>query len=275
MRVLITGSQGFVGRAVVRALLERHPDYSLIGLDIRESPDHTVTGSKSAITLLTANVASIDEVKRAFLEAKPDVVVHTAGIVPQGSTRYNDHASKRVRDINVGGTANIIEASRTAGVQAIVYTSTCCVVTDDHSHEYPNFDETVLPPKDLLIYGRTKAEAERLVLNANGRSLLTCALRPSVILGEDDYQLIPSIHACISKGETPFVIGDGDNLYDFTYVGNVADAHVLAIENLMSSRSAAGQAFLISNGEPVTFRDFCLAVWGHFGHTPRFTSTLR
>lgn len=99
----------------------------------------------------------------------------------------------------------------------------------------------------------------------------TCALRPSVILGEEDYQLIPTLHACIAKGETPFRIGTGDNLYDFTSVANVADAHVLAVENLLSTCEASGQAILISNGQPVPFRDFCLAVWGAFGHTPPFT----
>lgn len=98
--------------------------------------------------------------------------------------------------------------------------------------------------------------------------LATCSLRPSVLFGPGDYQLIPSIHACIAKRETPFVIGDGFNLWDVTHVDNVADAHVLAAENLVTSRTAAGEAFFIQNNEPITFRDFCLAIWAHFGHIP-------
>jgi sterol-4alpha-carboxylate 3-dehydrogenase (decarboxylating) len=82
--------------------------------------------------------------------------------------------------------------------------------------------------------------------------------------------LLPAIHACIEKGETPYVIGDSLNLWDVTYVTNVADAHVLAAENLISSKSAAGEAFFIQNNEPIAFRDFCLAIWAHFGHTPPF-----
>ena len=100
--------------------------------------------------------------------------------------------------------------------------------------------------------------------------MATCALRPFVIFGPGDYQLIPSLHACIAKGETPFVIGDGENLWDVVYVDNVADAHVLAIENLLSTKSAAGEAIFISNEEPIAFRDFCLAVWCAFGHEPPF-----
>lgn len=100
--------------------------------------------------------------------------------------------------------------------------------------------------------------------------MATCSLRPSVLCGPGDYQLIPAIHACIAKHETPFIIGDGLNLWDITYVGNVADAHVLVVENLVTSGTAAGEAFFIQNNEPITFRDFCLAIWVQFGHIPPF-----
>ena len=90
------------------------------------------------------------------------------------------------------------------------------------------------------------------------------------MFGRGDYQLIPSVHACIAKGETPFVVGEGENLWDVTYVGNVADAHVLAVENLLSTKTAAGEAIFISNEEPIPFRDFCLEVWKNFGHFPLF-----
>lgn len=100
--------------------------------------------------------------------------------------------------------------------------------------------------------------------------MATCSLRPSVLCGPGDYQLVPAIHACIAKRETPFIIGDGLNLWDVTYVDNVADAHILATENLITSRTAAGEAFFIQNNEPITFRDFCLAIWAQFGHIPPF-----
>lgn len=95
-------------------------------------------------------------------------------------------------------------------------------------------------------------------------------LRPSVLCGPGDCQLIPPIHACIAKGETPFIIGNGLNFWDVTYVTNVADAHVLASENLMSSKTASGEIFFIQNNEPIPFRDFCLAIWSHFGHVPPY-----
>ena len=108
------------------------------------------------------------------------------------------------------------------------------------------------------------------MLSAGDENLATCALRPSVLFGPGDYQLIPSVHACIAKGETPFIVGDGENLWDVTYVANVADAHVLAAENLLSTRTAAGEAIFISNEEPIPFRDFCLEVWKNFRHFPSY-----
>lgn len=122
--------------------------------------------------------------------------------------------------------------------------------------------------RSWLTFQQTAAEA--LVLGACSEEFSTCAIRPSVVFGPEDYQLIPSVHACIAKHETPFVIGTGDNLWDVTYVSNIADAHVLAAENLMTTRTAAGEAFFISNHEPIPFRDFCLEVWKQFGHYPPF-----
>lgn len=116
-----------------------------------------------------------------------------------------------------------------------------------------------------------QAAAEALVLEASSSTMATCSLRPSVLCGPGDYQLVPAIHACIAKWETPWVLGDGFNMWDVTYVTNVADAHVLAAENLVTSKTAAGEAFFIQNNEPITFRDFCLAIWAHFGHIPPFT----
>lgn len=96
-----------------------------------------------------------------------------------------------------------------------------------------------------------------------------------MLFGPGDHQLVPSVHACIAKGETPFVLGDAENLWDVTYAPNVADAHVLAVENLLSeAKSAAGEAIFIQNCESITFRDFCLEVWKNFGHYPPFEVRL-
>ena len=134
-----------------------------------------------------------------------------------------------------------------------------------------DIDERWPVSRQSTVYGESKVEAEELVLAANTDSGMdTCVLRPSVVFGEGDPILIPSIHACIAKGETPYQLGEATNLWDTIYVGNVADAHVLAAQNLFSSKQAAGHVFFIQNNEPVSFRELCLAIWKEFGHYPAF-----
>jgi sterol-4alpha-carboxylate 3-dehydrogenase (decarboxylating) len=59
-------------------------------------------------------------------------------------------------------------------------------------------------------------------------------------------------------------------LWDTVYVGNVADAHAMAARNLLSTKTAGGEVFFIQNNEPITFREFSLAIWKEFDHYPPF-----
>ena len=288
-RVLITGGAGFVGLTIVQQLVERHSDWKLIVVDINPLDDEYAF--KNGIDFVKIDLKDEYQCMQAVRDAQPTLVIHTAGRVPGGLTRYGRRGRDAVWDINVEGTRNMLKASKENGAQAFIYTGSCTSVTDDLDHEYPNFDETVPFPKKLLVYGETKvkdpgigytyrsinyvqAAAEELVIAANSEKMATCSLRPSTICGRNDYQLVPSIQACIEKWETPFVIGNDDNLYDFTFVDNVAHAHVLAAENLLTTKTAAGEAILISNDQPITFRDFMLAIWAQFDHVPPFVVTI-
>ncbi|KAI9704098.1 MAG: hypothetical protein M1836_006959 [Candelina mexicana] len=266
---LVTGGLGYIGSAIAEALAERHPKCVTTVVDIKSpNPDAKLAGGAKYIK---ADITLPDQVLAAFESSKPMVVFHTAGIIPLGSARYGREQQPAVWATNVEGTRNVLAAAKQAGVKAFVYTSSSTVVTDDLENEYPHVDETLPTAKRSLIYGESKAAAEALVLAASDESsLATCALRPPMVFGPGGPPVISSVHACIDKGETPFVLGTGFNLVDFIYIGNVVDAHLLTAENLLSTRSAAAEAFFISNNEPIPFRDFCLAVWANFGHTPRF-----
>ncbi|KAJ5919817.1 3-beta hydroxysteroid dehydrogenase/isomerase [Penicillium verhagenii] len=267
-RILISGGTGFLGSATVRALAERHPCCAITVID--RSPPRPQYALPEGIACMQVDVSSAIEVGKAFEAVRPDVVIHTAGIIPALADRFGRRLEKEVWKTNVVGTQNMLDAATKNGAAAFIYTSSCCVVTDDLRSSYANINEQWPTSPSSLIYGESKATAEALVLQASSNEMATCALRPSVLCGPGDYQLVPAIHACIAKSETPFIIGTGDNLWDVTHVSNVADSHVLAVENLMSSRTAAGEAFFIQNNEPITFRDLCLAVWAHFGHIPPF-----
>ncbi|KAF2098622.1 C-3 sterol dehydrogenase/C-4 decarboxylase-like protein [Rhizodiscina lignyota] len=267
--ILVTGGTGFVGGHILNSLIELHPEYKITVFDLPASG--TWVPPREDIAYVQGDIREIKDVTRAVREARPTAVIHVAGIVPTGNDRYSQrkYLKEWVFKVNVEGTKNMLEAARNGGVRAFVFTASITMVTDDNGHDYPNFDETIVPTPSL-IYGQSKVAAEALVLEANSLEMATCSIRPSVICGPGDYQLVSTIQRCIAKFETPWIIGDGDGLYDFTYVTNVADAHVLAVHNLLTTKTAAGEAFFITNGQPIPFRAFCLQIWAHFGHTPPF-----
>jgi sterol-4alpha-carboxylate 3-dehydrogenase (decarboxylating) len=274
--ILITGASGFLGQAVVTAIRTAHPTWTLTNLDLQPPPT-----PQPRTTYIQADITNPSSVDLAILKANPDAIINIAGWVPKNSQRYGN--SKTIREkafrINHLGTLNVLSAAQKTGCKVFVHTSSCTVISDDLDNEFPNMTEDLPVGYATLSYGASKAPAELAVLAANTASFKTCALRPATIIGPGDtYGVIAAIHACIANGETPWVIGTGDNLYDFVYITNIADAHLLALENLLSTtpspEPAAGQAFFISNQQPVYFRDFMLAVWKHFHHVPPFQFTV-
>jgi len=265
---LVTGGSGFLGNAVILALKNKHPEFTIYNLD--QNPRAVY----DKVQTIQADISNKDSVDVAFSKVQPDIVFHVAGIIPSGQARYSaaESVHERAFNINVNGTKNILDAARRNGCKSFVYTSSCTVLADDLKHDYPLMDETIPIGNATLAYGSSKTAAEKLVLAANGPEMSTCALRPATIIGPgDSYGVVSTIHACIGNGETPYIIGDSNNMYDFVYIDNVAHAHVLALENLLSStKTAAGEAMFISNQEPIYFRDFMLAIWAHFGHKPPF-----
>jgi nucleoside-diphosphate-sugar epimerase len=135
-------------------------------------------------------------------------------------------------------------------VKRFVFTSSPSVTFDGGDAIHAN-ESLPYPPKHLAHYPRTKAEAERRVLAANGKNgLHTCALRPHLVYGPGDPHLLPRLVKRAKAGKLAW-IGAG-NQVDVTYVDNAAHAHLLALDALAGENpKPAGKAYFISQGTPV------------------------
>ncbi|KAJ8110180.1 hypothetical protein OPT61_g6905 [Boeremia exigua] len=275
IRVLVTGGCGFLGTEIVSALVATKR-FEITAIDINPPALGTLTFTQD-VRYVRANVLDREALQKVFDEAKPAIVVHTVGVYRLGTARYSMRNKEGEFTINIEGTRNVIEASKECGAKGLVYTSSVTVVLDELGKDFKNIDEEWPTGRAKTSYGQSKTIAENLVLSAStaDRSFATCSLRSAPIFGPNDPTVIPTMHACIAAHQTPFVLGtSASNLQDYVYVTNVADAHVLAVANLLNSQTAAGQAFFITNGQPVPLRHICLSVWREFGHVPSFELTV-
>ncbi len=167
---------------------------------------------------------------------------------------------------NVEGTRNVVQACRSLGIRKLVYTSSPSVVFNGKDME--GVDESVPYSHHFKAhYPATKAEAERMVLGANGERLETVALRPHLIWGPRDTHIIPGILARARAGQLKR-IGSQDKLVDFTYVDNAAHGHQLAAARLAPNSPVAGRAFFLSDDSPVPLWSFIDRILGCAGLPP-------
>jgi nucleoside-diphosphate-sugar epimerase len=257
MRALVTGGGGFLGRYIVEKLVARGD--AVRALARQRYPDLERLGAE----MVQADLQDRDAVLRACTGM--DCVFHVAALPLLWGPWEAFHGT------NVVGTRNVIDACRARGVGRLVYTSTPSVVFADGDLE--NADETLpYPERHGASYPATKAMAERAVVAANGGGLLTASLRPHLVWGPRDNHLIPRILKRARDGQL-FIVGDGRNKVDITYVENAADAHLLAADRLTPGSPVAGQCYFISQGEPVVLWDFLNRLLERLG-LPRITRRI-
>jgi sterol-4alpha-carboxylate 3-dehydrogenase (decarboxylating) len=266
--VLVIGGCGFLGHHIVSQLL---PSTQISVLDLR-----TTRNRLPSVTYYDGDITSSTAVMSVLEQAKPQVIIHT--VSPVLGPGLTDLYYK----VNVEGTRNLLECAGKVGfVKAFVYTSSASVVHDSVS-DLINADETfpvLRMPVQTEVYSHTKGLAEDLVLAANRRygDMLTVSLRPASIFGEGDVQMLPNMIQAYYTGKTKFQLGYNENLFDFTYVGNVAHAHILAAKKLLEAYGKKekaedkacvdGEAFFITNDNPLYFWDFTRSIWKAAGDT--------
>jgi nucleoside-diphosphate-sugar epimerase len=232
---LVTGGGGFLGQALVRLLVRE-------GIVVTSASRGDYPGLRG----LGVRTVGLDLERPVGLERLlegHDTLFHVAARPGIFGPRM---AYQRT---NVDGTKALLEAALRVGVPRLVYTSSPSVVFDGREH-IQAANDLPYPRRHLAHYPATKAEAERLVLAANGPALATLALRPHLIFGPGDPNLLPRLIARARAGRL-VQVGSGQNLVSLTYVDNAARAHLDAARALRPGAPAAGRAYFINQSEPV------------------------
>ncbi len=257
LKALVTGGGGFLGGAIVRLLLQH-------GRAVRSFTRTAYPWlNEFGVEQVLGDLSDAASVEQAV--AGVDVVFHTAAKAGVWGRRADFFAT------NVTGTANILAAVKMHAVRKLVYTSTPSVVHGGGDIEGGN--ESLPYPRHFAApYPESKAIAEQAVLAANGPELATVSLRPHLIFGPGDPHLVPRLITRARAGKLRR-IGTRPVKVDVTYIDNAAEAHLAASKALDIGSPAAGQAYFISNGEPVELWPFIDRILAEAG-LPALTRTI-
>lgn len=228
MKVLVTGASGLLGREVARLLLRKGHDVTTF-----QRRASGVDGAADHLGSLTEAADVRDAVRGA------EAVVHLAAKVS-----FTGRATE-FDEVNVQGTASLLLAAREAGVRDLVFVSSPSVANSGAAIAGLGA-EPADPEHAHGHYSRTKAEAELLALAADAPDFRVAAVRPHVVWGPGDTQLVERVLARAARRRLP-LLDAGAALIDTTYVDNAASAIVAALERISHIH---GRALVVSNGEP-------------------------
>jgi nucleoside-diphosphate-sugar epimerase len=243
-RVVVTGGGGFIGSNLVRALLERGDEVRVL--------DNFSTGNRANldgldVEIVEGELRSYERVHNAV--RKSDVVYHLGAL---GSVPRSVQDPLTSSAVNVEGTLNVLLAARDEGVRRVVFSSSTSVYGS--SRQLPTTEDT--PPDPISPYGVAKLAAERYSISFSRvyESFESVVLRYFNVFGprqspSSQYAaVVPLFVTAIDAGRPVQIHGDGEQSRDFTYVGNVVDATILAGE----TEGASGEIFNIAAGSPAS-----------------------
>ncbi|MBA2681846.1 MAG: NAD-dependent epimerase/dehydratase family protein [Ktedonobacteraceae bacterium] len=230
MRILITGGTGFLGQHLARTLQAQGHDISLLGRNFSGVQSLLAAGARPVV----ADLRDASAVREACMRCE---AVYHAGALSAAWGRREDFFA-----INVGGTEAVVAGCLEADVRRLIYVSSPSVVFDGKD-QCEATEAMAYPRRFASVYSLTKKLGEDRVRSASS-DLETVILRPKAIFGPGDRSLLPQLVAAARRRRLPQV-GSGTNLVDLTYVENVGDALVLALE----AEAAVGKIYTITNGE--------------------------
>jgi 2-alkyl-3-oxoalkanoate reductase len=240
VKVLVTGATSLLARTTAEILLARGDD--VVCLQRRRST--------LAAEQVSADIRDATAVQRAA--AGCDAIIHAAAKVGVVGS-WDDY-----RAINVDGTNNVLAAARSAAIERLVYVSSPSVAHGGNAIAGLGAEPPVLGRKNAF-YAESKAMAEQAALAANASGLAVVAIRPHLVWGPGDTQLVGRIVDRAKSGRLALV-GGGAALIDTTYITNAAESLVAALDRVRPGAACAGRAYVIANGEPRPIRDLVAGI---------------
>lgn len=235
-RLFLTGGSGYVGRNLIRHFIGK--DYEVVALARSAKAAETIR-SLGAVPfeghLLSDNLAQGMAGCRSVIHAAADTD-HGKGTPQQVQT-------------NLEGTRRLLEAARKAGITKAVYISSESILLD--GKPLTNATEShPFPIKPAGRYSQSKGEAERVALSMLTDEFSVVAVRPRFIWGRDDSAALPHLVNAVKSGQFAWIEG-GHYHTSITHIANACEGIERALE-----QGRGGQAYFITDGEPVEFRDF-------------------
>jgi nucleoside-diphosphate-sugar epimerase len=208
---LVTGGSGYFGSVIVRHLFK--DGWKVRIFDIIEADDRPRdTG------FIRGDIRDYDSVLKACNGV--DVVHHNVAQVPLAKDK------KLFESVNKDGTKNILQASLESKVKKLIYTSSSAVFGIPSKNPV---DETV-EPRPMEAYGAAKLDGENLCREYVGQGLDVSIIRPRTIIGPGRLGIFYIFFDWILEGKPVYVLGKGDNLYQFVHEDDLADACLKAAE---------------------------------------------
>jgi UDP-glucose 4-epimerase len=253
MRYLVTGGGGFIGSSTVDELVRRGHDVVVLD-DLSTGKAENLADVTSQIEVLPYSITDLDRLRGACRGV--DFVIHLAArtSVPQSMSDPQD-----TNRVNVDGTLNVLLAARDAKVKRVVFAGSTAVY--GNTQTLPT-DERV-PPAPISPYGASKLAAEtygQVFQRSYGLEFVSLryfnVFGPRQDPGSPYSGVLSRFHAALLGETQPIVFGDGEQSRDFVYVGNVAEANILACE----AKDAAGLAINIGTGHRHTLNQTLTAL---------------
>jgi nucleoside-diphosphate-sugar epimerase len=252
MRALVTGANGFVGSTLCRKLVERGD--AVRGL-VRGTSDLALL---EGIPIEWVVGDLLDRSSLVEATQGVEVVYHVAGAVADwGPLEYFNR-------VNVQGTRNVLDAAVENQARRFVYVSSTAV----HGFGAQDMDERTPMPDTRFPYCQSKREAEALVFGYHDQAKIQATIvRPGDLYGPGDRVVLLNLAGLLESGWLVY-IGRGAKVGAFTYVENLADALILA----GNVADAAGEAYVITDGLRLTWRDYLIKLTAALGlPRPRFS----